>query len=229
MPGGWEPGPRPQSVSSSQATLQLPTGFVQQGLCHRVYVTVCASCHPGSRSDLLTYLDSMPIPQNRQQGTDWYRISRVDSSLWWQLSTPLLDFHLFFLVNYILLSPPSLIFSVTMLLFWSQVEILSLSNFGAFKTFSTPPGLRAGVGVPTCSFHTSLPPTLTGKHRTHSHAGFPCQDLHTGIKMVLDNQGAQKASPHICQCFKSYSLFSKFVFSWAKHLLYQCFYVTRMN
>lgn len=62
MPGGWEPGPRPQSVSPSQATLWLPTGFVQQGLCHRVYVTVCASCHLGSRSDLLTYLDSVHIP-----------------------------------------------------------------------------------------------------------------------------------------------------------------------
>lgn len=61
-PGGREPGPRPQSLSPSQATLRLPTGFVLQGLCHRVYVTVCASCHPGSRSDLLTYLDSMPIP-----------------------------------------------------------------------------------------------------------------------------------------------------------------------
>lgn len=90
----------------AQGRSPLPTGFVQQGFCHRVHVAVCASCDPGSRSRLWACLDSRPVPQNRQEGSNWHRICCVDSSVWWLLSAPLLDLHLFFLINDTLLSPP---------------------------------------------------------------------------------------------------------------------------
>lgn len=144
MPGGWELGHRPLAGS-------------QRALSNKGSVTGRPSlCVPAAtRGHVPVY---GLAPQHQQEGSGWHRICCIDRSVWRRLPSPLLDLHLFFRINDTLLSPPRLMLRVTTLLFWLQVEILSLSDCSAFTAFFALPGLRAGEASPRAAFASVYPP-----------------------------------------------------------------------
>lgn len=143
---------------------------------------------------------------------------------------PLFRCHLFFLVNHVLLSPPrsdapqnlsasGIFCSVPK---WQSDHLLTLERQNLLCASWTQRRVRG----PRLWFLV-LPWTLKeacarwASSPRLSRSGKGRNEVTEMLRMPLLTRS----------CFRSFSIFSDFVFvfSWAKNLLYQCFYVTRMN